>query len=76
MPRKPQKKAEVRVFLGGTHLKLVDDLIGVYGNTRSEVIRTLIQDWLSSNIGKRDALLKLGEEAKKEGYTEEEESGG
>lgn len=75
MPRKNQKKAEVRVFLGGTHLKLVDDLIGIYGNTRSEVIRTLIQDWLSENIEKREALLKLGEEAEKEGYTEKESGG-
>lgn len=75
MPRKSQKKAEVRVFLGGAHLKLVDDLIGVYGNTRSEVIRTLIQDWLSENIGKRDALLKLGKEVEEEGYTEKESGG-
>ncbi|MBS3815678.1 MAG: hypothetical protein KGY45_03850 [Hadesarchaea archaeon] len=75
MSRKSQKKAEVRVFLGGVQLKLVDDLIGVFGNTRSEVIRNLIQDWLSENIEKRDALLKIGEEAENEGYTGEESGG-
>lgn len=68
MPRKSAKKAEVRVFLDGVHLKLVDDFIGVYGNTRSEVIRTLIQDWLSANIEKRKELLELGKEAKRGGY--------
>lgn len=69
MPRKSApKKAEVRVFLDGAHLKLVDDLIGVYGNTRSEVIRTLIQDWLSANIEKRKELLELGKEARRGGY--------
>lgn len=69
MPEKNQKKAEVRVFLGGVQLKLVDDLIGIYGNTRSEVIRNLIQSWLDDNIEKREELLRIGEEAEKEGYT-------
>lgn len=69
MPEKKQKKAEVRVFLGGVQLKVVDDLIGVYGNTRSEVIRNLIQSWLDDNIEKRQELLRLGEEAEEEGYT-------
>ncbi len=69
MPEKKQKKAEVRVFLGGVQLKVVDDLIGVYGNTRSEVIRNLIQSWLDDNIEKRQELLQLGKEAEEEGYT-------
>lgn len=69
MPEKSQKKAEVRVFLGGVQLKIVDDLIGVYGNTRSEVIRNLIQSWLDDNIEKRQELLNLAEEAEEEGYT-------
>jgi len=69
VPRKSApKKAEVRVFLDGVHLKLIDDLMPVFGNTRSEVIRTLIQDWLSNNIEKRKELMALGREAKKEGY--------
>ena len=69
MPEKSQKKAEVRVFLGGVQLKLVDDLIGVYGNTRSEVIRNIIQSWMNDNIEKRDELLRLAEEAEEQGYT-------
>lgn len=73
MPEKNQKKAEVRVFLGGVQLKVVDDLIGIYGNTRSEVIRNLIQAWLNDNIEKRDELLRLGEEAQDEGYTNPDE---
>lgn len=47
-----QKKAEVRVFLDGFDLMLIDDLIGVHGNTRSEVIRFLLHDWLTANIEK------------------------
>lgn len=73
MPEKNQKKAEVRVFLGGVQLKLVDDLIGIYGNTRSEVIRNLIQSWLDDNIEKREELLRIGEEAEEEGYTSSNE---
>ncbi len=73
MPKKSQKKAEVRVFLGGVQLKVVDDLIGVYGNTRSEVIRNMIQSWLDNNIEKREELLKLGKEADEEGYTNTED---
>ena len=69
MPKKSQKKAEVRVFLGGAQLKVVDDMIGVYGNTRSEVIRNMIQSWLDNNIDKREQLLRLGKEAEEEGYT-------
>lgn len=73
MPDKNKKKAEVRVFLGGVQLKIVDDLIGVYGNTRSEVIRNLIQSWLDNNIEKRDELLRLAEEAEEEDYMSSEE---
>lgn len=73
MPKKSQKKAEVRVFLGGAQLKVVDDLIGIYGNTRSEVIRNLIQSWLDNNISKRQELLQLGKEAEEEGYTKVEQ---
>ncbi len=65
----PQKKAQVRVFLDGVHLKVVDDLIGAgYGGTRSEVIRTMVHDWVRDNIVTRRELLKLREEAAKGGY--------
>lgn len=69
MPEKSQKKAEVRVFLGGVQLKTVDDLIGIYGNTRSEVIRNIIQFWLNDNVDRREEILRLGKEAEEEGYT-------
>lgn len=73
MPEKSQKKAEVRVFLGGVKLKLVDDLLGAYGNTRSEVIRNLIQSWIDNNIDKLGKdLIQLTQEARKEGYLESE----
>ncbi len=69
MPEKNQKKTEVRVFLEGVQLKVVDDLIGIYGNTRSEVIRNIIQFWLNDNIDKRKEILEVGREAEEEGYT-------
>lgn len=73
MPKKNQKKAEVRVFLGGVQLKLVDDLKGTYGNTRSEVVRNLIQSWIDNNVEKLDNLLQLAEEAEQQGYMSPEE---
>lgn len=64
-----QKKAEVRVFLDGVHLKVIDDMIGAgYGNTRSEVVRTMIHDWVRDNIEKKREFQKLRAEAAKEGY--------
>jgi len=69
VPEKNQKKTEVRVFLEGVQLKVVDDLIGIYGNTRSEVIRNIIQFWLNDNIDKRKEILEVGREAEEEGYT-------
>ena len=63
-----QKKAELRVFVDGVHLKVIDDLIGIYGNTRSEVVRTLIHDWFTTNIGKMKELQKQYNEARAKGY--------
>jgi len=63
-----QKKAEVRVFLDGVHLKIIDDLIPSHGNTRSEVIRTLIHEWLSGNVEKIKDWQRLRAEAAAKGY--------
>jgi len=63
-----QKKAEVRVFLDGVHLKIIDDLVPSHGNTRSEVIRTLIHEWLSANVDKIKEWQRLREEAAAKGY--------
>ncbi len=75
MPKKNQKKTEVRVFLEGVQLKVVDELIGAFGSTRSEVIRNLIQAWMNDNsvekLGKN--LIELAEEAEEEGYINQTE---
>jgi Arc/MetJ-type ribon-helix-helix transcriptional regulator len=63
-----QKKAEVRVFLDGVHLKIIDDLIPSHGNTRSEVIRTLIHEWLGTNVDKLKEWQRLSAEAASKGY--------
>lgn len=63
-----QKKAEVRVFIDGVHLKIIDDLIPSHGTTRSEVIRTLIHEWLSSNVDKIKEWQRLKKEAAAKGY--------
>ena len=75
MPKKNQTKEEVRVFLEGVQLKVVDDLKGVYGSTRSGVIRKIIHDWIDDNgVEKFDKnLLELGKEAEEEGYITPEE---
>lgn len=70
-----QKKAEVRVFLDGVHLKIIDDLIPSHGTTRSEVIRTLIHEWLSANVEKLKEWQRLREEASRSGYISKEKIG-
>lgn len=55
----PQKKAEVRVFVDGLYLRIIDDLIGTgYGGNRSEVVRKMIHDWVMTNIGGFEGLKK------------------
>jgi hypothetical protein len=63
-----QKKAEIRVFVDGVPLKIVDDLIGVKGNTRSEVVRTILQEWFNANIEKMKEWKKQRDEAVARGY--------
>ena len=63
-----QKKAEIRVFVDGVPLKIVDDLIGIKGNTRSEVVRTILQEWFHSNIEKMNEWEKHRKEAAARGY--------
>ncbi len=54
-----QKKAEVRVFVDGIYLKVIDDLISTgYGSNRSEVVRKMIHDWVMTNIGGFQGLMK------------------
>lgn len=54
-----QKKAEVRVFVDGIYLKVIDDLISTgYGSNRSEVVRKMIHDWVMTNIGGFQGLKK------------------
>ncbi len=54
-----QKKGEVRVFVDGLYLRVIDDLIGTgYGGNRSEVVRKMIHDWVMANIGGFQGLKK------------------
>jgi len=58
-----QKKAEVRVFVDGIYLKIIDDLISTgYGSNRSEVVRKMIHDWVMTNIGGFQGLMKYSKE--------------
>lgn len=64
-----QKKAELRVFVDGVTLKVIDDLIGTtYGNTRSEIVRTVIHDWITANIEKMKEWQRHRDEARAKGY--------
>lgn len=52
-----EKKGEVRVFVDGLYLKIIDDLIqSRYGTNRSEVIRMMIHDWTLANLEKVKGL--------------------
>ncbi len=45
------RKGQVAVGLDAVHLELIDDLRPFYGNSRSEVIRNIIIDWLEAKYG-------------------------
>ena len=52
-----EKKGEVRVFIDGLYLRIIDDLIkSGYGTNRSEVVRVMIHDWTLSNLEKVKSL--------------------
>jgi len=54
-----EKKGEVRVFLDGLYLRIIDDLITAgYGTNRSEVVRKMVHDWVMANIGGFHGLMK------------------
>lgn len=47
-----EKKGEVRVFVDGLYLKVIDELISAgYGTNRSEVVRKMIHDWVMNQLG-------------------------
>ncbi len=47
-----EKKGEVRVFVDGLYLKVIDDLISTgYGTNRSEVVRKMVHDWVMHQLG-------------------------
>ncbi|MFN4133718.1 MAG: hypothetical protein ACK4GQ_05065 [Candidatus Hadarchaeales archaeon] len=54
-----EKKAEVRVFVDGLYLKVIDDLIasGIATN-RSEAIRTMVHDWVMNYLPRVEDLKK------------------
>ncbi len=55
----------------GLYLMILDDLIGVLGNTRSEVVRSIVQQWVIEHperVGYQKDLLSLKEAARKRGY--------
>ena len=52
-----EKKGEVRVFVDGLYLDIIDDLIRTrYGTNRSEVVRKMIHDWTMTYLEKVKGL--------------------
>lgn len=55
-----EKKGEVRVFVDGLYLKIIDELIQTgYGTNRSEVIRKMVHDWTMTYLEKVEGLKKF-----------------
>ncbi len=53
-----EKKGEVRVFVDGLYLKIIDDLIRTgYGTNRSEVIRKMVHDWTMTYLERVKGLM-------------------
>jgi metal-responsive CopG/Arc/MetJ family transcriptional regulator len=60
-----EKKGEVRVFLDGLYLRIIDDLITAgYGTNRSEVVRKMVHDWVMANIGGFHGLMQYSKKEK------------
>jgi len=58
-------KTEVRVFLDDPYHKVVKELVKKnFGSTESEVVRTMVREWIKANMPER---LKLPELARKSG---------
>ncbi|MGQ9788543.1 MAG: hypothetical protein ACUVQM_04485 [Candidatus Hadarchaeaceae archaeon] len=57
------KKGEVRVFVDGIYLRIIDDLIkSGYGTNRSEVIRKMVHDWTMTYLEKAKSLMEYAKE--------------
>jgi len=64
--KKPQAyKVEVRVFVDGLYLKIIDDLVEAgYGTNRSEVVRKMIHDWAMQNLKTVEGLLEYAKKSR------------
>lgn len=51
------QKDQLTIRLDAIHLRLIDDLQPFYGNSRPEVVRAIVIDWLKSQLG-NEALRK------------------
>jgi len=52
-----EKKEEIRVFVDGIYLRIIDDLISAgYGTNRSEVVRKMVHDWVMKEVGFKGLL--------------------
>ncbi|MEM1823032.1 MAG: hypothetical protein QXX33_02745 [Candidatus Hadarchaeales archaeon] len=60
-----QHKVEVRVFVEGLYLKIIDDLVGAgYGANRSEVVRKMIHDWMMANLEKVKGFVEYAKKSR------------
>jgi hypothetical protein len=54
-----EKKAEVRVFVDGLYLQVIDELIRLgMGANRSEIVRLMIHDWVMRELGGYKGLVE------------------
>lgn len=61
-------KEKITSYLDGYYLMIIDDLIGRWGNNRSEVVRKIIERWIDDNAEFIKALIREKKEALERGY--------
>ncbi len=61
-------KEKITSYLDGYYLMIIDDLIGRWGNNRSEVVRKIIERWIDDNSEFIRNLINEKEKAYKRGY--------
>lgn len=50
---KAQKKEKIPITFNGDQLKLVEEYMGILGNTKAEIIRNIVINWLLEKGGKK-----------------------
>lgn len=53
-PRLQEEAEKIQVTFNRTQLDLIDKFRGIFGNTRAEIVRSIVANWIFEKNGKKD----------------------